>query len=87
MAFRPRWSYPVPAVRRLLCLAVLLAGAAAAAADAPVSGGVPADGPRLKFDTVDLNLGDVVRGDDAVATFTYHNTGNAPLKILSAKPG
>ena len=74
-------------MRRLLLLSLLFAGAVAAAADAPVSAGVPADGPRLKFDTVDLNLGDVVRGEDVVATFTYHNTGNAPLKILSAKPG
>jgi hypothetical protein len=34
-----------------------------------------------------VNLGDVVHGQDAVATFTYHNTGDAPLHILSAKPG
>ena len=87
MAFRRRWSYPVPAVRRFLCLALFLAGAVAAAAETPAPGGVPADGPRLKFDATDLNLGDVVRGNDATATFTYHNTGNAPLKILSAKPG
>lgn len=77
-------------MRRFLPILFLLAGAVAWAGDAPV--GVaptppPTDGPRLKFDAVDLNLGDVVRGGDAVATFTYHNTGNAPLKILSAKPG
>ena len=50
---------------------------------APPSG--PA--PHIKFDTVTVNLGDVVRGEDAVATFTYHNTGDVPLHILSAKPG
>ena len=44
-------------------------------------------GPHIKFDTTSVNLGDVVRGADAVATFTYHNTGDAPLRILSAKPG
>jgi hypothetical protein len=81
MAFRGIRSYPVLAVRRLFSLAILLAASWAAAADAP------APGPRLKFDSVDLNLGDVVRGDDAVATFTYRNVGDAPLKILSAKPG
>jgi hypothetical protein len=49
----------------------------------------PADGPvpHIKFDALDINLGDVVHGQDAVATFTYHNTGTAPLHILSAKPG
>ena len=87
MAFRCHWSYPVPAVRRLLCLAPLLLAVAAAADDAPVPGGVPSGGPRLKFDAVELNIGDVVRGNDATASFTYHNVGNAPLKILSAKPG
>jgi hypothetical protein len=79
-------------VRRFLPIVLLLAGAVAFATDAPVGVApapvpVPGDGPRLKFDAVDLNLGDVVRGEDAVATFTYHNVGNAPLKILSAKPG
>jgi hypothetical protein len=43
--------------------------------------------PQIKFEKTDVNLGDVVRGQDAVATFTYQNTGNAPLHILSAKPG
>ena len=79
-------------MRRFLPIVLLLAGAVAFGADAPIGVAPPAspapgDGPRLKFDAVDLNLGDVVRGEDAVATFTYHNVGNAPLKILSAKPG
>lgn len=82
MAFVGRWSYSVPAVRRLLALAFAFVTALATAADAP-----PAGGPRLKFDAVDQNLGTVVRGQDAVATFTYRNVGDAPLKILSAKPG
>jgi len=43
--------------------------------------------PRIAFDAKDVNLGDVVHGQDAVATFTYRNTGTAPLHILSAKPG
>jgi hypothetical protein len=43
--------------------------------------------PHIAFDAKDVNLGDVVHGQDAVATFTYHNTGSAPLHILSAKPG
>jgi len=75
-------------VRRFLPIVLLLAGAVASAADAPVPVvPPPTDGPRIKFEAVELNLGDVVRGADAVATFTYKNVGNAPLKILSAKPG
>jgi hypothetical protein len=57
---------------------------AATAAAAAVPTG-PA--PHIKFDKVEINLGDVVRGEDAVAVFTYQNTGSVPLHILSAKPG
>jgi hypothetical protein len=54
----------------------------------PAAAEVPPTGaPRIAFDSLTVNLGDVVRGEDAVATFTYRNTGNAPLHILSAKPG
>ncbi len=58
---------------------------APAATPAPAAPEAPA--PHIKFDQTDINLGDVVHGQDAVATFTYRNTGNAPLHILSAKPG
>lgn len=51
---------------------------------APVPGGPSG---KIAFDAMVVNLGDVVHGQDAVATFTYHNTGDAPLHILSAKPG
>jgi hypothetical protein len=43
--------------------------------------------PHIKFDATNVDLGEVVRGEDAVATFTYHNTGDVPLHILTAKPG
>ena len=61
-----------------------LADAANAAAPAAAA---PGEAPKIAFDKTELDLGDIVRGDDAVATFTYHNTGSAPLHILSAKPG
>jgi hypothetical protein len=51
------------------------------------TGGVMANDSDIDGDSLTVNLGDVVRGEDAVATFTYRNTGNAPLHILSAKPG
>ena len=61
----------------------LALGGAFAQAPAPAAAGTP----HLRFDTTEVNLGKVIRGEDAVATFTYHNTGDAPLHILSAKPG
>jgi hypothetical protein len=67
-------------------LCVAFASRAAFAQEAvPAAPAGPA--PHIKFDATEVNLGDVVRGEDAVATFTYHNTGGAPLHILSAKPG
>lgn len=85
-------------VRRLAKLAVLAVYASLAFAEPPVVSAPPPNPPapaaapsgpsaHIKFDATDVNLGDVVRGEDAVATFTYHNTGDAPLHILSAKPG
>ena len=80
-----------------LTLFALSAGAARAQAPAPTPPATPATptgvaaptgpAPHIKFDAVEANLGDVVRGQDALATYTYHNTGDAPLHILSAKPG
>jgi Protein of unknown function (DUF1573) len=89
------------AVRRVrtfgCCLALGIAlGAAAAPAPAPepppaeptaTPAGQPAAPPHIVFDKTELDLGEVLRGKDAVATFTYRNTGSVPLHILSAKPG
>ena len=76
-----------------LCL--YLSGGAALAQEAapaptapPAAAETPAAGaPHIAFDSVNVNLGDVVHGQDAAATFTFRNTGDAPLHILSAKPG
>jgi len=68
----------------LLCVA-LAAHEANAQEPAPAAPAGPA--PHIRFDAIEVNVGDVVRGQDAVATFTYQNTGSAPLRILSAKPG
>jgi hypothetical protein len=73
-----------------LCVAVAARGAIALE---PPPAAPPTDeakggaAPRIAFDAVNVNIGDVVHGLDAVATFTYRNTGDAPLHILSAKPG
>lgn len=59
----------------------------AASAQVPAEPAPAGPAPHIKFDATDINLGDVIHGQDAVATFTYHNTGTAPLHIISAKPG
>ena len=63
-------------------------GPAPTAPAAPATPAAPAGpAPQIKFEATEINLGDVVKGQDAVATFTYKNNGSAPLHILSAKPG
>ena len=68
--------------------AVAAVHAAPAPAPAPTAApaAVAGPAPHIKFDAAAVNLGDVVHGQDAVATFTYHSTGDAPLHILQAKP-
>lgn len=72
---------------------ILIAGLFAACAapsvfaEQPAAAAPAGPAPHIVFDAKDVNLGDVIHGVDAVATFTYHNTGNAPLHVLSAKPG
>ena len=81
--------------RRYLILVIGLCaalwGGSRAQAPAPAEAPAPAPpagpAPHLVFDSVQINLGEVVHGQDAVATFAYRNTGDAPLHILSAKPG
>lgn len=55
---------------------------------APPATAVPA-GPHgaLLVENMNLHVGDVKEGDDAVGVFKLKNTGDAELKILSAKPG
>jgi hypothetical protein len=59
---------------------VALAVVAPAAADEAV----PAPAFRVEQETVDL--GDVVAGGEAVAVFRFHNTGDADVHIVRAKP-
>jgi len=78
-------------IRRALSLFVLgmclSFGARTVFAEEPAPAAPAGPAPHIKFDATEVNLGDVVHGQDAVATFTYHNSGDAPLHILSAKPG
>lgn len=47
----------------------------------------PVSGARLSVEKEVVDVGDVNRGQVATATFILHNTGDAVLKVLSAKPG
>ena len=51
---------------------------------APAAPAVPA---MLVVEKETVDLGDVVRGAQAEATFVLKNTGTVPVKILSARPG
>ncbi len=59
----------------------------AAVAQVPALAAKVAPAPHIRFDATEVNLGDVIHGQDAVGTFTYHNAGSSPLHILAAKPG
>ena len=75
-------------VLRVLVSGLFLSlGAPVVFAQEPAKASPAGPAPRIKFDATEVQLGDVVHGQDAVATFQYHNTGDAPLRILSAKPG
>ena len=86
-------SFPV-----VLSLSVALWGGAARSGDVvpakepgpakePAAAAPSGPAPHLVFDAATINVGDVVHGQDAVAAFSYKNTGEAPLHILAARPG
>lgn len=80
-----------------LFLPLLLAAAAAPAAEkAPAPGTPPAaaqgtgpagPAPVVSFEALNLDLGVVAEGQDAVGTFVVRNSGKAELKLLQVKPG
>jgi allophanate hydrolase subunit 1 len=42
--------------------------------------------PLFWVESTSVDVGKVKAGDDAVATFVFHNNSNQPVKILKAKP-
>ncbi len=80
-------------------LPLLMAAAAVPAAEkAPAAGAPPAPAvvpvaapgapaPAAAFEALNVDLGSIPEGDDAVGTFVVKNTGNAELKLLQVKPG
>ena len=80
-----------------LLLPLLVAAAAVPAAEkAPAPGTPPAaaqgtgpagPAPVVSFEALNLDLGAVPEGQDAVGTFVVRNSGKAELKLLQVKPG
>ncbi len=62
-----------------------VAPAAAPAVAPPAAPAGPA--PAVAFDSLNLDLGAIPEGEDAVGTFVVRNNGKAELKLLSVKPG
>ena len=42
-------------------------------------------GPMISFDTDTIDYGEITKGSDGVRTFTFENTGNAPLEIQGVR--
>lgn len=74
-----------------LWCALVLVGAQAGAQSPPPPPESPATvstaAPRLVLDTEVIDLGQLVRGESAEASFALRNEGDAVLRILRAKPG
>ncbi len=44
-----------------------------------------ASGPMISFDTDTIDYGEITKGSDGVRTFTFENTGDAPLEIQGVR--
>ena len=75
-----RWQ--VPNRLSITCLICVLA-----ALPGPLFGQEPAVGPKIVFEAETVQLAQVIRGEAVEAEFVYRNDGDAPLRILRAKPG
>ena len=42
-------------------------------------------GPMISFDMETFDYGDITKGSDGVRTFTFQNTGDAPLEIQGVR--
>ena len=48
---------------------------------APLALSAQASGPMISFDMDTIDYGEIVKGSDGGRTFTFENTGDAPLEI------
>jgi len=43
--------------------------------------------PRFEFESTEIDLGTIDRGEVSTARFTLRNVGDQPVRILRVKPG
>ena len=44
-----------------------------------------ASGPMINFEIETIDYGEIIKGSDGVRTFTFENTGDAPLEIQGVR--
>jgi hypothetical protein len=68
----------------------LVVGALAVASVVPIAHAEQQEGeaaaPGFRVEKADIDLGTIVAGDEAVATFVFHNDTDKDVKIIRAKP-
>ena len=52
---------------------------------APLELSAQASGPIISFDMETIDYGDITKGSNGVRTFTFENTGDAPLEIQGGR--
>lgn len=52
---------------------------------APLALSAQASGPMISFDMDTIDYGEIVKGSDGGRTFTFENTGDAPLEIQGVR--
>ena len=52
---------------------------------APLALSAQASGPMISFDMETIDYGDINKGSNGVRTFTFENTGDAPLDIKGVR--
>lgn len=52
---------------------------------APLELSAQASGPIISFDMETIDYGDITKGSNGVRTFTFENTGDAPLEIQGVR--
>ena len=65
-----------------LILVVVLSSLSAQEVEQPLP-----SGPRLEFESTEIDLGTIDRGEISMARFTVRNLGDQPLRIVRVKPG
>ena len=52
---------------------------------APLALSAQVSGPMISFDMETIDYGDITKGSNGVRTFTFENTGDAPLDIQGVR--